>query len=61
MTLEEIKEKCEVHHSSLAKGYQSVKRPDIEEYSGRFGKGYKVHTNYSRSSRFHLVTYYIYK
>lgn len=61
MDMEEIRKTCNELHTSLARGYQSTKSNKIEEYSGRFGKGYKVHSHYSKSSKYHLVTYYIYK
>lgn len=48
-----------VHHSSLTRGYIRVGRESVVEYNGRFGKGYKVYSNNSKSSRYCHVTYLI--
>lgn len=52
---------CKQHHTSLARGYISRKNSNtiIEEYDGKFGKGYKVHTPHYESTQYHYVTYYI--
>lgn len=50
-----------LHHSSLAKGYQSAKVTTVEDYNGRFGSGLKVHEHNSRTSKYHWVSYYIAK
>lgn len=48
-------------HTSLARGYVSRKNTDgiVEEYEGRFGKGYKVFTPNWDSTRYCYVTYYV--
>ena len=51
--------KYKVHHSSLARGYHTVKGDSVEAYSGKFGKGYKIHSNYWRSTNYHVVTYIV--
>lgn len=61
-TLEEIKENCKLHHTALCRGYVSRKsnaEPVIEEYSGRFGRGYKVYSPNWRSTEYCYVSYYI--
>lgn len=47
------------HHTSLCRGYQSVKEDKIVGYSGRFGKGYAVYSHNSSSTRFCYVSYYV--
>lgn len=47
------------HHSSLARGYHSTKSKSIYGYKGRFGEGFEVHSNYPKSSRYHLITYFV--
>lgn len=48
------------HHSAMAKGYVSRKLECIiEDYSGKYGKGFKVlYPNY-RSTRYVIIQYYI--
>jgi hypothetical protein len=49
-----------VSHTSLARGYVSRKtKGNVEEYEGKFGKGFKVHSPNWESTRYHYVTYYI--
>lgn len=53
-----------VHHTSAAKGYISRVyhvSGDIEEYNGKFGKGFKVHSPRWDTTQYHYVTYYIEK
>lgn len=48
------------HHTSWARGYVSRRGGAwIEEYSGRFGNGYKLHHPSWQSTTYHHVTYYI--
>ena len=51
------------HHTSKIRGYVSRKIPRgiIEEYEGRFGKGYKVLRPSWESTRYCFVDYYICK
>lgn len=66
ITKEELREliadgKVILHHTALARGYHTKKDVTIEEYEGKFGKGYKFHGNYYRSTRYHVIIYYIFK
>ena len=48
------------HHSAWARGYVSRKNSGWgEEYNGRFGAGYKVHKPTKKSTRFHVIEYYV--
>lgn len=49
------------HHTSYHRGYVSVKenREIIEEYKGRFGKGFKVFSHNPGSTNYCFVTYYV--
>lgn len=55
------------HHTAWAKGYVCKGYQYVEKYSGKFGKGYKVHCENcsdpqnERSNQYHHVKYYIYK
>lgn len=51
----------EIHHTASAMGYISRKDGyyEVEEYHGRFGDGYKIHTPSRRSNQYHDVTYLI--
>lgn len=60
MTINEVIEAGYLlHHTALHCGYQTVKRPHIEPYSGVFGEGYKVERNNPQSSQYKIVEYYI--
>lgn len=59
--LEEIKSKCELHHVSLANRYHSKKAVTINEYNGKFGKGFTVERTSARSNNYHDIMYYILK
>lgn len=49
------------HHSATAKDYlKSSEDGKIEEYEGRFGAGYVIHSQIN-SSKYHLIEYYIKK
>lgn len=63
VSLDTVKDTCNYHHTSLAVGYVSRKNDTviIEEYSGRFGNGYKVHRACWQSTNYHFVSYYIRK
>ena len=55
-----------LHHVAKHAGYVPCNKRVrfgtlIEEYSGRFGEGYKVHVHSTVSTRFHRVGYYIKK
>lgn len=60
-TLSEIKATCKEHHTALCRGYVSRKGGTviIEEYNGRFGKGYTVKTANYLSTNYCYITYYI--
>lgn len=49
------------HHTAKAPGYVSKKLKDgiKEPYSGRFGTGYTIRRNNSKSSRYCFIDYYI--
>lgn len=51
--------KYRVSHTSYTRGYHTVKGDTIETYNGKFGKGFKVHSNASNTTNYHLVTYVI--
>lgn len=61
MTMENIKEKCNYHHTAYARGYHTIKEDTIEPYAGRFGKGYKVHYHANNTTQYHMISYYIEK
>lgn len=54
-----IRRSHRLHHTAFGQGYQSVKYDSAEQYSGRFGKGYKVFSHCARSTRYLYVEYYI--
>lgn len=59
-TIEEVTANYREHHTSLFRGYVSrTKNPVVEEYSGRFGKGYVVRYPNWRSTQYSYITYYI--
>lgn len=54
-----------VHHTSWRRGYVS-RRPDVNgergyvnDYDGRFGRGYVLHTPDGRATYYHHVTFII--
>lgn len=52
--------KCYYHHTAAAKGYISRKVEEkIVEYSGKFGKGYKVCKPRFDTTNFYYVEYWI--
>lgn len=61
MTLDQIKQTCQLHHSAIARGYVSRKgdRVRIVPYTGRYGTGYKVMHAWDQSTRFCPVDYYL--
>lgn len=66
-TMETIKNLTEqgyrAHHVAWARGYVSRVENDgmgyLEEYTGRFGTGYKWHYASKRSTQYHGITYMI--
>jgi len=48
-----------VTRESLTRGYVKVGHEVVHAYKGRFGEGYKVLTNNSKSSRYCRVAYLI--
>lgn len=48
-----------LHHTSLCRGYQSVKGETITEYYGRFGTGYVVYSHNPKSTNYCFISYYI--
>lgn len=49
------------HHSAYKRGYVSRKiKGIVENYKGRFGKGYKVYSPNWNSTSYCYVTYYIF-
>lgn len=60
ITIKEIKRNYKEHHTSRARRYVSRKSNGVaEEYSGRFGHGYKVFTPAWDSTTYCYVTYYV--
>mgnify|MGYP003292593277 CR=1 FL=1 len=62
MTITELKNNLnyKFHHSALRRGYVSRKSEGkIEEYSGRFGKGYILITPNWNSTQYVNISYYI--
>lgn len=62
MTEKELTDKgYHLHHTALNGGYISRKLKDgiIEEYDGRFGKGYTVKKPNFKSTRYYLISYYV--
>ena len=51
------------HHTSLTRGYVSVKAHDgiKEPYKGRFGEGYTIKRHNPRSTSYCFIEYYITK
>ena len=46
--------------TSYAKGYISAIDGDyIEDYKGRYGEGFKLHTYASNTNNYHYVTYFV--
>lgn len=60
-TIETIKNQgYKFHHSASRRGYLSRKGdPKVEEYSGRFGSGYKVTKPRRDTTQYVTVEYYI--
>ena len=62
LTIKDLeKQGYERHHSACHRGYQKKGTLSIEEYNGRFGKGYKVSAHNPRSKQYKIVYYYIKK
>jgi len=64
MTVEQVKQECYWHHTSWAKGYLSRKNGGehkIYSYDGKYGKGYTVEHPSWESTRYHYISYYIFK
>lgn len=58
----EVANTCEYHHSALTRGYFSRKSVgQVDEYKGKFGEGYIIHQPYIKSTRYHIIQYYIKK
>lgn len=56
------KGKLERHHWAWQQGYIGRNGEEkIEEYKGRFGKGYKLHESTTQSTYYHPITYYVEK
>lgn len=61
-TIEELEKLgYKLHHSAYHRGYQKKGSLSIEEYNGRYGKGFKVSAHNPRSSQFKIVHYLIKK
>lgn len=63
MTVKEIMQQgYKLHHIASQRGYLSRKGdPKVEEYSGRFGSGYKVTKPRWDTTQYVTVEYYIKK
>lgn len=50
-----------LHHTALRAGYISRKNKSgiIEEYDGRFGKGFTVSKPNFKSTRYYHISYYV--
>ena len=57
--IQEIMETCTLHHSALRSGYWTTKCRGFERYEGRFGKGWIIKMNHPRSTRYHIIEYWI--
>lgn len=59
--LELINQGYHLHHTSLSRGYISRKNKSgiIEEYDGRFGKGYTIKKPNYQSTKYIFVEYWI--
>ena len=47
------------HHTAVGRGKSTDKHWTIENYSGRYGKGFKMITNSPYSRNFNHITYFI--
>ena len=56
-----INQGYKLHHTAMKSGYISRKSKDgiIEEYNGRFGKGFTVSKPNFESTRYYFISYYI--
>ena len=62
LTIKDLeKQGYKLHHSALSRGYQKKGTLTIEEYNGRYGKGYKVSAHNPKSKQYKIVYYYIKK
>ena len=67
ITITELEKTHKLSHCSLARGYVSRKTDPktteyyVNEYNGRFGKGYKMFQPNYESSRYCYVCYWIEK
>lgn len=53
-------QRYELHHTATAKGYISRKVvEELEEYTGKYGKGYRVHRPRFDTTNYHYVNYYV--
>lgn len=52
---------CKYHHTSLKRGYHTVKGVTIKPYNGRYGKGYTIESNNPNSTRYCCISYYIHE
>jgi len=58
---EELLKHCKYSHSALTRGYISRKiYGRIVPYKGRYGTGYKVYSPNPDSTRYCIVSYYLY-
>lgn len=49
------------HHEALERGYISRKEPPfLTNYTGKFGKGYKLHIPCFNGSNFHIIQYFVF-
>ena len=46
------------HHTSLCRGYQSVKGVTVEKYRGRFGEGYIMYEHNPNSTYYKYISYF---
>ena len=59
-TIHEIETTMKLHHTALTRGYVSRKIEGVvEEYNGRFGKGYVIKKPCFKSTRYYYKEYYI--
>ena len=47
------------HHTAVGRGRAGIKRWKIENYSGKYGKGFKMITTSPYSRNFNHITYFI--
>lgn len=50
----------EKHHSATSRGYMPIETYFIDDYKGRFGEGYTILSHNDMSTKYCIITYYIF-